>query len=191
MIENDYFRVEMDAQRGGIKSVFDKKLGRDPVDTQAEVAINQIVVKSVPTGQLSGPNQIQVQPAVNGSILAILTSMAMATGCPQVIQEVALYDKIRRVDLANRVMKDSSPLMEVYFAFPFAVDTPQFSYEGTDSVVEPLKDQFPGSNSNYYAVQHWADVSDGTMSVTLSAAESYLMELGGCGRVMSHRPITG
>lgn len=192
-LENDFFRVEMDAQRGGIRSVFDKKLQRELVDAKAEATVNQIVVKSVPTGELSGPTQVQVQPAINGSVITSITSTASAPGCPQVIQEVTLYDKIKRIDLANRVLKDSSPLMEVYFAFPFAIDNPQFRYEGTDSVVEPLKDQFPGSNSNYYAVQHWADVSDGQIGMTLSAAESHLMEFGGlwpCYVSQAHHGLT-
>jgi alpha-mannosidase len=193
VLENDFFRVELDPQRGGIKSVFDKQHQRELVDAKAEAALNQIVVKSVPTGQLAGPGKIQVQPAVNGAIAASITMVTSAPGCPQVIQEVTLYDKIRRVDLSNRVLKDSSPLMEVYFAFPFAVDKPQFRYEGTDSVVEPLKDQLPGSNSNYYAVQHWADVSDGKMGITLSAAESHLMEFGGlwpCYVSQAHHGLT-
>lgn len=192
-LENDFFRVEMDAQRGGIKSVFDKILQRELVDAVADAAFNQIIIKSVPTGNLTGPGQIQVRPAVNGTIVAGITSTASAPGCPQVIQEVTLYNKIKRVDLANRVLKDSSPLMEVYFAFPFAVDKPQFRYEGTDSVIEPLKDQFPGSNSNYYAVQHWADVSDGKIGVILSAAESHLMEFGGlwpCYVSQAHHGLT-
>ena len=193
MIENEFFRVQMDAQRGGVKSVFDKRLRRELVDAKAEAALGQIVVKSVPTGQLAGPAQIQVLPAVNGSILASAATIAAAPGCPQVIQEVTLYDRLARVDLANRVLKDSSPLMEVYFAFPFAVEKPQFRFEGTDSVMEPLKDQFPGSNSNYYAVQHWADVSDGQIGITLSAAESHLMEFGGlwpCYVSQAHHGLT-
>ncbi|NLH15885.1 MAG: hypothetical protein GX455_04850, partial [Phycisphaerae bacterium] len=192
-IENEFFRVEMDTQRGGIKSVFDKKLQRELVDPKADAALNQIVVKSVPTGELSGPGQIRIQPAVNGAVVASIISTASAPGCPQVIQEVMLYDKLKRVDLANRILKDSSPLMEVYFAFPFAVEKPQFRFEGTDSVVEPLQDQFPGSNSNYYAVQHWANVSDGQMGVTLSAAESHLMEFGGlwpCYVSQAHHGLT-
>jgi alpha-mannosidase len=191
--ENEFFRVELDVQRGGIRSVLDKKLHRELVDQKAEVRLNQIVVKSVPTAQLAGPSRVQVQSITNGPVFANIVTMATAPGCPQVIQEVILYDKLKRVDLANRVLKDSSPLMEVYFAFPFAVDRPEFCYEGTDSVIKPLKDQFPGSNSNYYAVQHWADVSDGRMGVTLAAIESHLMEFGGlwpCYVSQAHHGLT-
>ena len=76
-------------------------------------------------------------------------------------------------------MKDSTPLQEIYFAFPFKMDKPDFRFEGSNSVIKPLRDQFPGSNTNYYAVQHWADVSDGQFGITVSPVESHLLEFGG------------
>jgi len=42
-----------------------------------------------------------------------------------------------------------------------------------------IPDQFPGSNSNYYTVQHWADVSDREVGVTLCPLEAHLVEFGG------------
>lgn len=114
-------------------------------------------------------------------------------GCPQLIQEIILYDKIKRIDFANRILKDSTPLLEIYFAFPFKVENPSFRFEGSDSVIEPLRDQFPGSNSNYYAVQHWADVSDGNVGMTLSCIESHLLEFGGlwpCYVSQAHHGVT-
>jgi alpha-mannosidase len=42
-----------------------------------------------------------------------------------------------------------------------------------------MRDQFPGSNTNYYAVQHWAHVWDGKVGITLSPVESHLLEFGG------------
>ena len=60
ILENEFFRVELDTQRGGVKSIFDKKLQRELIDAKADASLNQIVVKSVPTGQLAGPSQIQI-----------------------------------------------------------------------------------------------------------------------------------
>ncbi|MCK4591035.1 MAG: hypothetical protein KAT86_04720, partial [Candidatus Latescibacteria bacterium] len=115
----------------------------------------------------------------SGPIYGSLIVSGESAGCPQLTQEIILYDEIRRIDIANRVLKDSTPLLEIYFAFPFLVVNPNFRFEGSNSVIEPLRDQFPGSNSDYYAVQHWADVSDGKFGVTLSPIESHLLEFGG------------
>lgn len=81
-------------------------------------------------------------------------------GMSAVDAEIVLYVPVKRIDLHNRVAKDSTALLEPYFVFPFQVHKPRFGLQGTHSVVEPLTDQFPGSNSNYYAVQHWANVLD-------------------------------
>ena len=69
--------------------------------------------------------------------------------------------------------------MQLYFAFPFKVDNPDVRFEGPNSVIEPIIDQFPGSNTHYHAVQHWADVSDGDIGVTVSPVESHLLMFGG------------
>ena len=87
--------------------------------------------------------------------------------------------RVKRIDFSNRLLKDSTPLQEIYFAFPFKIDDPDFRFEGSNSVIKPFRDQFPGSNTNYYTVQHWADVSDGKVGITLSSVESHLLEFGG------------
>ncbi len=91
------------------------------------------------------------------------------------------------------MLKDYTPAMEVYFAFPFKMDTPEFMFEGSNSVIKPLRDQFPGSNSNYYSVQHWADVSDGKTGITLTPIDSHLLEFGGlwkCYVSQAHHGVT-
>jgi len=136
-------------------------------------------VKRVTTGGLESPQKARLRKGQSGPVYASLLVSSEAAGCPQVTQEIIVYDKLKRIDVANRVLRDSTPMLELYFAFPFRIDKPSFRFEGSDSVIEPLRDQFPGSNSNYYTVQHWADVSDGQAGVSLSAIESHLLEFGG------------
>ena len=76
-----------------------------------------------------------------------------------------------------------TPTQEVYFAFPFKMDNPDFRFEGPLSVIKPMRDQFPGSNTNYYSVQHWADVSDGKTGITLSPVDAHLVMFGGLNTV--------
>jgi len=95
--------------------------------------------------------------------------------------------------LANRVLKDPTPLLEIYFAFPFKINNADFRFEGSNSVIKPFRDQFPGSNTNYYTVQHWADVSDGKIGITLSPIKSDLLEFGGlwpCYVSQAHHGVT-
>ncbi|HIE28876.1 TPA: hypothetical protein EYP66_16495 [Candidatus Poribacteria bacterium] len=99
-----------------------------------------------------------------------------------------IYDKLKRIDISNRVLKDSTPLLEIYFAFPFSVEEPTFKFEGSNSVIEPLFDQFEGANTDAYAVQHWVDVSKGDFGVTLSSIEAPVVEFSSVSD--AHRGVT-
>ena len=178
-LENRFFKVTLDPRTGAVASIYDKDLAQELVDQQASDKLNQLVAKWVETGKTEGPTCAGIHVGQSGSVCASLVARGSGPGCPQLTQEVVLYSGIKRIDLLNRLLKDSRPLMEVYFAFPFKVDRPQFRFEGSNCVIEPLRDQFPGSNSNYYAVQHWAQVSNPDVGVTLSPIESHLLEFGG------------
>jgi len=178
-LENRFFRVTLDPQTGAIESIYDKELSRELVDRDAPHKVNQFIAKWVKTGKQESPKKANIRKGQSGPVYGSLVVSGEGAGCPQLTQEIILYDKVKRIDFANRVLKDSTPLLEMYFAFPFKMDNPDFRFEGSNSVIKPLRDQFPGSNSNYYAVQHWADVTDGEIGVTLSSVESHMLEFGG------------
>ena len=192
-LENRFFKLVLDSRTGAIKSIYDKELSREIIDENASHTLNQFVARWVQTGKEEGPKQASIQKGQSGPVCGTLITSGRGAGCPQITQQITLYDNIKRIDLANRILKDSTPLLELYFAFPFKINNPHFMFEGSNSVIESLRDQFPGSNSNYYAVQHWADVSDGRFGVTLSAVESHLMEFGGiwpCYVSQAHHGVT-
>ncbi len=179
VLENRFYRVEVDESLGGISSIYDKELGRELVDTTSERLLNQIVVRSSVTGQVTLSAGAVLECHRTSPVSESLVIKTSAKGCPQVVQEIVLYNDIKRIDIANRLLKDSTPLLETYFAFPFALESPRFRYEGSLCQVEPFKDQFPGSNTDYYAVQHWVEISDGKSSVVLTSLDAPVMQFGG------------
>ena len=193
-LENQFFKVKLDPQTGAVESIYDKQLSRELVDKKAPHKLNQFVARWVQTGKQEVPNKAKIQKGQSGPVYGSLIISSQGAGCPQITQEIILYEKIKRIDFANRILKDSTPLLEIYFAFPFkTTGKPDFRFEGSNSVIKPLRDQFPGSNSNYYAVQHWADVSDGKAGLTLSCIDSHLLEFGGlwpCYVSQAHHGVT-
>ena len=193
-LENRFFKVTLDSQTGAIESIYDKELSRELVDKKAPHKLNQFVAKWVQSGKEESPQKAKIRKGQSSPVYGSLVVSSQGAGCPQITQEIILYDKIKRIDFANRILKDSTPLLELYFAFPFkTTGKPDFRFEGSNSVIKPLRDQFPGSNSNYYAVQHWADVSDGKTGVTLSCIDSHLLEFGGlwpCYVSQAHHGVT-
>jgi alpha-mannosidase len=178
-LENEFYKVTVDPVTGAVSGILDKQAGRELVDQEAVHTVNQLVARDTATGRLETAASAEVRVGETGPILGSLVVTTSAFGCPQVTQEIVLYHGIRRVEFRNRILKDSTPCMEVYIAFPFKVENPRFAFESSNAVMKPFENQFPGSNTNYYAMQHWADVSDGDFGIAFSALESHMIELGG------------
>jgi len=178
-LENCFYRLELDPETGAIRSIYDKNLDRELLDRGAPHAGNQIVIRSSITAQVQTSGKAVIERGRQGSVSGSLIVKTSAPGYPQITQEILLYSDCKRIDIGNRLLKDPSAQLETYFAFPFDFDEPRFRYEGSLSVIEPFEDQFPGSNTEYYAVQHWANVSDSKAGVTISSLEAPMMQFGG------------
>ncbi len=117
--------------------------------------------------------------AESGPLYATLRLTGRVAGCPSLTQDLTLYHTLARVDTATRVLRDATPNLELACAFPFLVEDPRFRYESCAAVVEPLRDQLPGSNTDYYAVQHWAEVSNARHGVVWASVDAPMAAFGG------------
>lgn len=86
------------------------------------------------------------------------------------------------------------PLRELFLAFPFLVEQAQFHFEATNAVIEPTVDQWPGSNSDAYAVQHWVHIGNAGGGIVWTPLDAPMAEFGGLwpGYVSgAHHGVTG
>jgi hypothetical protein len=178
-IENAYHRVELDPHNGVITSLYDKELGKEWVDPAAAHGFNQLVVRSPVSGEVAMPSHSRLRIGDRGTLVASLVIEGAAPGCPQLVQEVTLYAGVKRVDLATRLLKDATPMQELYLAFPFSLHEPHFCFEASNGVVSPIDDQLPGTNTNAYTLQHWAAAWDRQAGVTWCSLEAPVVEFGG------------
>jgi hypothetical protein len=178
-IENRFYRIELDPESGVIASIWDKALERDWVDNQGPYGFNQLLVRSPLDGEVHLPIQSSIEIGQQGPVVASLVVRGDGRGCANRVQEITLYDTVKRVDIANRFLRDATPLLELYFAFPLEVDAPQFRLEASNSVIAPIRDQLPGTNTNAYAMQHWVAVWDEAGGATWASLEAPVVELGG------------
>jgi hypothetical protein len=178
-VENRFYRVEIDPRNGPIASLFDVALGRELVDRDAAHGFGQLVIRSSETAKEETMRLTDVAVCEDGPLYTTVRLKGAASCCPRVTVEITLYHALKRIDLNARVLRDSTPMREVYLAFPFQVARSQFRFEATGSVIEPIRDQWPGSNTDAYAVQHWADVSDGEWGVVWTPVDTPMAEFGG------------
>ena len=178
-LENRFYKISVDPENGAIVSVYDKELGIELVDKDAPHKFNQFIARSVIDGKEYPAEESKVEKGKTGPVLGSLIIKGDGVGCPQRTQEIIIYDELKRIDIANRLLKDSTPLLELYFAYPFNLDNPKVKFEAAGAIVTPIEDQIPGSNTDYYAVQHWVDVYKENFGVTWSSIEAHLVEFGG------------
>ncbi|MGH8024113.1 MAG: glycoside hydrolase family 38 C-terminal domain-containing protein, partial [Limisphaerales bacterium] len=197
MMENEYYRVTLNPKTGGIASIYDKQLGRELVDTNAQYDLGELIyrtggegtyaivsnLKNLPPPQFTDHPQTGVSiESVNGPVFGELDSHATAEDFPRITMRVRLYRGIKRLDLIFELDKKETLDKEgVYLAFPFAVDAQRGGLwlDYPDEITEPLKDQDASACRDWYAVQRWLAISDGDDTVELSSLDAPLFTIGG------------
>jgi hypothetical protein len=178
-LENRYYRLEVDPVSGAVTRLFDKLLPREWVDANAAYGVNQLVARYPATGEVRATGDSTVRVGERGPVFASLIIEGSGPGSPQRTQEIIVYADLKRVDFNNRLLRDSTPHLELLLAFPFSLQDPSFSYEASNTRVEPLRDQLPGSNTAAYTVQDWVCAQDAAGTLFWNTLEAPVVSLGG------------
>ncbi|WPU92687.1 glycoside hydrolase family 38 C-terminal domain-containing protein [Mucilaginibacter sabulilitoris] len=115
----------------------------------------------------------------NGPLVVSLLVKSDAPGTKGLTREIRLVSGIDKVELINTIDKTAIRRKEsVHFAFPFNVPRAQVRYSIPWGSALAEGDQLPYSNHNWYTMQRWADVSNGSYGITWSSPDAPLFEIG-------------
>ena len=194
ILESPYYRVELDAASGAVRSIYDKDLRRELVDQQSEYRLGQYlyVTDTNPANNqhltwYRGKLDLQIHPAHNGKILSVTRTPygwealmeSTAKNTPTISTGIRLFEHEKKIEFIESIEKDKVPAKEaVYFAFPFAVNHPQFQYELQTTSVDPSKDAYPGAGHEWFSVQHWVSVQADGISASVLPLDVPLVTLG-------------
>ncbi len=206
VLENEFYRVEMDPVTGGVSSIFDKELKRELVDRKGVETANQYLYYSltgdheavyqenfprthlgrVPTSAFNigiyTPMRARIEMGQHGPALKSLIADIQLDQGPapsHVTQEVILYPGIKRIDFVNRIHKQATLAKEeVYYAFPFDVPNFEINCELPGAVFRPYKDQLSGSFTGFSGIQHWAEAGNKEFGVAVATREVPAIEFG-------------
>jgi len=196
VLENRYYRVELDASSGAIRGIFDKELNHELVDGSSPYRFNQYVYV---TGADEGPNRLidysSVTPvpkltphgAGSGKIRSVthlpfedvawLESSGLNT--PLIESEIILPKDQKHIEIVNHVRKDKVYTKEgIYFAFPFAMDHPQFKFAIQNGYIDPAKDILPGGSLEWFSVQQWVALQQGSVAAAIVPLDAPLVTFG-------------
>ena len=199
-LDSPYYRVELDPSSGSIRSIFDKQLGKELVNTDSPWRFGQYVYVS---GGDEEPNSIlqyravspapklQLHGAEHGRLISVERTPwgwraeleSSAENTPTLHTEIRLFEDEKKIELIEDLEKKSERKKEaVYFAFPFAMAHPEFQYEIQNGVVDPAKDMYPGAGHEWFSVQHWVSVQQDGVSAAVMPLDASLVTLGDINR---------
>jgi alpha-mannosidase len=208
IVQNRFYRVTFDPVRGAIKSIFDKELGRELVDTSSPYALNEYLyvtgggsekgrgeggeatqlTHNVPWLPLA---ELTIHRAEQGQIVSVektpwghvVRLEARAQLTPKIETEILLPDDKKLIEICNHIQKELVFAKEAaYFAFPWAASNPTFRFDIANGWVNPEKDMLDGAASEWFAPQHWVNVEDGAAATTLAVVDAPLVSLGDINR---------
>ncbi len=199
-LENEYYRVELDPVSGAVRSIYDKQLQRELVNQLSPYRFGQYLYVSGGDKQpntllqfpMAAPKaELQIDQAHSGHLVsmnrtpdgAIARIESTAANTPTIATTIRLFDHEKKIEFTEDVEKKEIDEKEaVYFAFPFAMQQPQFQYEIQNGVVDPSKDMYAGAGHEWFSVQHWISAQQDGMSATLMPLDASLVTLGDINR---------
>ena len=204
-IENQWYRVMLDAATGAIRSWWDKTLARELVDQEGPWRCGQYVyewidhpddrralfalnfdredfgVRFTDTPfRRSGPTHVELLPArvIPGGVA--VEARLEAPGARTVRVRYFLPDDEKALHVEMVIDKELVTRAEaVYVVFPFALADPTFHLDLNGVALEPEAEQLPGSCRDWYGIQRWAEVGNDVVSVTLAPLDAPLIQVGG------------
>jgi alpha-mannosidase len=200
VIENQYYRVTVDAKSGVLQSIFDKQLQRELVDRKSPYKFGEYLYVTGGDGQTRIINPFKALPlanltehpaAENGEFLgARKTSWGYSIrthnsglNTPQLNLEVLLFDRQKRIEFRYIVQKDYTNVKKaVYFAFPTAVSPPRFAYASQQGWVDPSRDLFKGASLEWFSVQRWMAAVGPQLAVAVVPMDAPLASFGDINR---------
>lgn len=176
VLENVFYRLELDPETGFVRSLVDKGTGRELVETGACHPFGAVLVRD-PYGHLECATSQGPVSGLRGPLTETVQAVFAAPGHPRLEVTYTLYADEQRLEVAVAMLKDPTPLLEAYLAFPLQLPEGRFRYEGPLSVVDPGRDLLPGAYADRLAVQNWVTVSDGDLSVLWTSHDAPVVSL--------------
>lgn len=171
-IENEYYKICIDTKNGCVTSIYDKKSSKELLDKDCSHSFGTIVVRNPLNSEECYAYALKAKIKLRSSVCSIIEITGSIYGHPSFTQEIKLYAGIKQIHFGMRILKDATPLLDAHVAFPFAMEKPEFRYEGAFCVMNPIQDYLPGSYSDTIGVQNWVKVTNKAHSIVWSSLDA-------------------
>lgn len=193
VMENQFYKISIDKENGTISGIFDKELNKEIVDSNNKWKFGQFINEKLGNrGQMeaytltdytrNSPNSIKVEKGVDCELWQsiIIKGESESTFSPNGIKaEIRLHKNSKLIEMVYTINK--KPIQDpegIYISMPFKMDDFKLEYEVPGGVVQPGKNQLPGSSSEWYTVQNFVSLSNDDAQIIVTSDEAPLMCFG-------------
>jgi hypothetical protein len=181
VLDNGLVRVELDPERGTIRSLRRAGLERE---LAAGDGLNQYLYvpgRNPRDAVTAGPARVTVTDA--GPVVWTAVSWAPALGTAGGLETrvwlVAGSDRVELVDRFDKTLVYEPEAL--LLRFPLALDGAETRISAPFGAYTAERDQPPGANRNYFSLERWVDQHDANAGVTLVSIDVPEIELGSIG----------
>jgi alpha-mannosidase len=195
MVENRYYKMQLDRTTGAIAQLVDKQTGQNLVDPNSGHGLNEYLYvtgggdhtplfeadPTLPLPKLTVHQQTVVGiPQITNFPWGIQVMLhTKSENTPQIVTTITLNKQQKRVSIQNEVQKTETIAKEgVYFAFPFAVEKPQVEIQGPTAWVNPETDMLPGAGRQSFVTQGGVRIQGANQSIGWVSVDAPLLTLG-------------
>ena len=203
ILENQYYRLTVDPEKGVIESLFDKELKKELLDASSEMKLGEFIYEQPDNRQsmerltndhrdtvyvpikkkVTGLSDIRVSTIKETPLWSSLMVNGKIDGCADrrgVNLEIRLYHTAKRIELSYSMVKLPVTSPEgVFIAFPFQMgDKDQLAFDVQGGTVKPGINQLEGTSADWNVIQNFAAVKNNEAQILFSSNDVPLVQFG-------------
>ena len=193
-LENRFYRIVFDPHRGGIRSWYDKELGRELVDPAAPWSLGGMVYETMKGNRnqmlslvfdeftRQGFDKMELLDAARGELCTTVRFRGTLPGCDPdfgVQIDVKVFSEVKRIELAYRLKRlpETDPA-GLYVTFPFDVPDGKLAFDVPGGLLVAGENQIPSTTAAWNTVQHFVTARNDGMQVLVSSDAVPLFMMG-------------
>ncbi|MGE5482454.1 MAG: glycoside hydrolase family 38 C-terminal domain-containing protein [Bacteroidota bacterium] len=198
-LENAALRVTVDLKRSGIRSIVDKRLNLELVDTGAPVALNTYIYDHyIKDDERTLNHRLILRHVPCQAEMVSITSSPIdntlvyrvqgGEGADYVYSQVRLYHDLSWLEIENTVEKRRTRNKEgAYFCFPFnAGNAIHYTIPGGTCVLG--QEQLPGALTDWLAIESGVWIEGDSLHISWASIDACLVQFGHIATVQPPRP---
>jgi alpha-mannosidase len=194
VMENEYYRVELDPDRGTVVRLFDKQLELELVDSGSPWQLGQIVHETLGNRrqleaftleeyERGSAGEVVIEGRADTPLWKSIAVRGELPGCasPAGLRwEIRLFHHQKRIEFhfTARKRREFDP-ESIFVAFPFLLPGARVVYETLGGTAAVGEDLLPGTATDWQAMQSFVAVQSDLGQIVLESDEISLVHLGG------------